>query len=249
MAIDRAQLLEREREARMVAEAACRAKDAFFATVSDALHEPLPSILAGARELQERGADRERRSRALDVIERGLLTEMVLVDSLLDLAHLAAHELRMGQKPVDLSRLVRTCVNDQRKTARGRGVRLTASPRIEARVAGDVEPLRHAISDLVANAIQFTPRGGHVRVELETRDGTGVLRVRDGGPGIPDEELERVFEAFRMGSELGGGSRLGIHLAIAKYVADHHHGAIHFDREREAPGTTVTLELPLEQPT
>jgi K+-sensing histidine kinase KdpD len=246
MAIDRAQLLDRERQARIAAEAACRAKDAFLATVSDALHEPIPSILAAARELQRRPADHERRSDALDAIERGLLTEAVLVDSLLDLAHLAAHELRMAQKPVDLSRLVRNCVNNQREAARGRGVRLTGPAAIEAMVAGDAEPLCHAISDLVANAIQFTPRGGRVRVELETRKGTGVVRVRDGGPGIPAEELERVFEAFRMGSELGGGSRLGIHLAVAKYVADHHHGAIHFDREREAPGTTVTLELPLE---
>jgi signal transduction histidine kinase len=150
---------------------------------------------------------------------------------------------------VDLSRLVRTCVDDQREAARGRGVRVTASSRAEAVVTGDVEPLRHAISDLVANAIQFTPRGGHVRVELETRDGTGVVNVRDGGTGIPSEELERVCEAFRMGSELGGGSRLGIHLALAKYVADQHHGAIHFDRDGEAAGTTVSLELPLAHST
>jgi K+-sensing histidine kinase KdpD len=249
MALDRAQLLEREREARIAAQAASRAKDTFLVTVSDALHEPLPSILAGARELQDRAADQERLSGALDAIERGLLTETRLVDSLLDLAHLASHEFRMGQKPVDLSRLVRICVDDQREAARGRGVRLITSRLDAAMVAGDVEPLRHAVCDLVANAIQFTPRGGQVRVQLEAHDGTGIVRVRDGGTGIPTEDLERVFEAFRLGSDLGGGSRLGIHMAIAKHVADHHHGAIHCDREGEKAGTTVSLELPLAQST
>jgi signal transduction histidine kinase len=244
MAMDRAHLLEREKQARIAAQAAGRDKDAFLVTVSGALRAPLPAILHGASVFREPGVDCSRHGADLDAIERGVRSARHLVDSLIDLAQIAAHELRMKTERVDLARLVRLCTDDLREDAHAKGVHLVAAPRAQASVVGDVARLRQAISDLVANAIQFTPPGGHVHVEMESSDDRVLVRVKDDGIGIPAQELSHVFDAFHGSGATRGAERLGIGLAIAKYVADEHRGSIHVESPGEGRGTTGTLELP-----
>jgi signal transduction histidine kinase len=248
-AIDRAQVLERERSARIAAQAAVRAKDEFLVAVSESLNAPMPSILKGTEALRNRNHSHKglgfRHGDGLDMIECGVHSASQLVESLIDLSRIVAHELRTDMKPVDLGRLVRSCTDDLRENAATRGVALAAQLNAGATVSGDVDRLRQAIHHLVANAIHFTPPGGHVRVEVDAGNRTAVVRVNDDGKGIPREELSHVFEAFRRGEELGGGKGLGIHLAIAKHVADAHQGAIRLDSEGQGRGTTATLELPL----
>jgi K+-sensing histidine kinase KdpD len=243
-AMDRAHLLELEKQSRISAQTAGRDKDAFLVTVAGALRAPLPAILHGARVLREPGVDCSRHGAELDAIERSVRTALHLVESLLDLARIAAHELRMKTERVDLARLVRRCTDDLREGARAKGIHLVVAPRVQAGVVGDVGRLRQAISDLLENAIQFTPPGGHVRVEMESRDDRVLVRVKDDGVGIPAQELSHVFDAFHRSEAPGGAERLGIGLAIAKYVVDEHRGSIHVESPGEGRGTTGTLELP-----
>jgi K+-sensing histidine kinase KdpD len=245
MAMDRAQLLEREKKARLRAQTAIRAKDAFFVAVSDALRAPLPAIRQGVQGLRTDLADRACRSAEVDVIARCVKTALRLVDSLIDLAHVAAHELALEMKPVDLGRLVRSCTDELRENARAAGVRLTTSLGADPRVIGDLARLQQAIGDLLANALRSTPPGGHVRVETESREGMAIVRVKDDGRGIPAGDLPYVFDAFRSSEGLDAGSLIGVQMAIAKYVADRHNGSIHLDSAGEGRGTTTTLELPV----
>jgi signal transduction histidine kinase len=246
-AMDRAQVLERERSARIAAQAAVRAKDEFLVAVSDSLNAPLPSILKGTKALRDRSHKRGgfHHGDGLDMIESGVHLASQLVESLIDLSRIVAHELRTDMKPVDLGRLVRSCTDELRESAATRGVDLAAQVNVGATVSGDIDRLRQAIHHLVANAIHFTQPGGHVRVEMDAGNRTAVVRVNDDGKGIPKEELSHVFDAFGRGEQLGGGKGLGIHLAIAKHVADAHRGAIRLDSEGQGRGTTATLELPL----
>jgi signal transduction histidine kinase len=246
MALDRTLLFETEQRARIEAQRANRAKDDFLTSVSEALRAPLTSIRAGVQLLGGRTGSRARCAEGLDMISGGLRAESRLVDGLIDLSHIVARELRMERKPVDLARLVRSCMDELRARARDKGVDLAARSRARATVLGDRDRLRQVICQLVTNAIRFTPRGGHVLVEMETGDRRAIVRVKDDGKGISPGELPHVFEAFRDPERATmDHDGLGISLAIAKYVADEHDGALRIESPGEGRGATGTLELPL----
>jgi signal transduction histidine kinase len=118
-----------------------------------------------------------------------------------------------------------------------------------ARVLGDPEELRTAVSNLLDNAVKYSPNGVHISVELEAPDEKRiVLRVRDSGVGIPKQELKRIFKRFyrvtqRSLSQVKG---TGLGLFIVRSIARKHGGRVFAQSEGAGKGTTVTLELPRE---
>jgi signal transduction histidine kinase len=246
MAIERTILFENERRTRIEAQTASRAKDEFLATVSHALQAPLSTITEGARELGEDRRNRTRRSEALDRMASGVQAESRIVDGLLALSHIAAQELRVERRPLDLVRVVRSCTDALRQRAATGGVELKARLRGRVNVIGDVDQLGQVVGQLIGNALQFTRRGGHVNVDVEAVDHRARLRVSDDGQGIAPDVLPHVFEPFRRAERRADGGGLGIGLAIAQYVAHQHGGAIKIDSAGDGRGTTSTLELPLE---
>jgi signal transduction histidine kinase len=118
-----------------------------------------------------------------------------------------------------------------------------------ALVLGDPEELRTAVSNLLDNAVKYSPNGVHISVELEARDEKRVvLRVRDAGVGIPEHELKRIFKRFyrvtqRSLSQVKG---TGLGLFIVRSIARKHGGRVFAQSEGAGKGTTVTLELPRE---
>jgi two-component system sensor histidine kinase CpxA len=109
---------------------------------------------------------------------------------------------------------------------------------------GDAELLRRAIENVVRNAIRYAPHGSRIEVELSRRGPYAVVRVRDFGPGVPQESIERIFDPFyRVDSDrnrASGGTGLG--LAIARRAVQLHGGSIR--AENAYPGLRVNIELP-----
>jgi signal transduction histidine kinase len=118
-----------------------------------------------------------------------------------------------------------------------------------ALILGDPEELRTAVSNLLDNAVKYSPNGVHVSVELEARNEKHVvLRVRDAGVGIPEQELKRIFKRFyrvtqRSLSQVKG---TGLGLFIVRSIARKHGGRVFAQSDGAGKGTTVTLELPRE---
>jgi two-component system sensor histidine kinase CpxA len=146
---------------------------------------------------------------------------------------------------VRLDRLLEELVADSSLEAQAHGsaVRLgTAQP---ATVQGDAELLRRAIENVIRNAIRHAPEATAVEASLEAAHGRAVLRIRDSGPGVPEEALPRIFDAFyRVETDrdrASGGAGLG--LSIARRAVELHKGAI---RARNAqPGLLVEIDLPV----
>jgi signal transduction histidine kinase len=112
----------------------------------------------------------------------------------------------------------------------------------------DTERILQLLSNLVGNALKFTPRGGEVIVELASTDSEAVLEVRDSGPGIPEGELPHVFDRFFRGTNVGDAraSGSGLGLAIARSIVEMHGGTI-VVTSAVGSGATFTITLPRER--
>jgi signal transduction histidine kinase len=108
-------------------------------------------------------------------------------------------------------------------------------------ILGDATKITWAVSNLVANALRYTPDGGRVGIALTADDGTVRVAVSDTGPGIPPERRERIFERFVQDGPEGGAAGLG--LAIVRDIVQAHGGRIHLESE-VGRGSRFTLELP-----
>jgi signal transduction histidine kinase/CheY-like chemotaxis protein len=251
LAVERARLFETERRARLDAEEASRAKTEFLGIVSHELRTPLTSIVGWAHSLKKRRPeDRQFYEHGLDVIERSALAQARLVDDILDMSRIMANKLRIEVKPIDLGPIVRSCVDELQVVASARGVDLEMAAPVVANALADADRLRQVVYGVVWNAIKFTPAGGHVRVDMENRDLSAFIRVRDDGRGIAGGALRRVFEAFRRGdgTTMHREGGLGLGLAIAEYIVQEHHGSIHVESPGIGRGTTVTVQIPLAEP-
>src|SRR5205814_3140858 len=183
---------------------------------------------------------REVLSSARDEAERMSVT----VENLLMLARLDEGGDAMTLTDVDLAASARGAVAAMRSLAEARSVRLsTTGP--TAIVRADDERIARVLSNLLANAIAYSPAGGEVQVTSWRRDGEAGVSVRDQGPGIPATMLSTIFDRFvRTGgaraSETGGS---GLGLAIAKEIVEAHGGRIWAD-SREGAGATLSFAVP-----
>ena len=192
--------------------------------VADAAHElrtPLTALQLQTQ-LVERAAGETERGAALDELKRGLQRTGHTVQQLLTLARLEPGAVSMPSVRVELATLAREAVVEQTRVAEARDIDLgLAEVDSRAVVMGDAEALRILLSNLLANALRYTPRGGRVDVSCRMRDGQPVLEIADTGPGIPEAEHERVFDRFyRRPGEQESGSGLG--LAIVRAIAERH---------------------------
>jgi signal transduction histidine kinase len=136
-------------------------------------------------------------------------------------------------------------VDDCAIEASARGCQLHYQSGDAVTVEGDAELLRRAMENVIRNAIRYSPPGTGVEISLARRNGTAVVDVRDHGPGVPEETLPRLFDAFyRVEKSRDTTSRgIGLGLSIARRAIELHKGAI---RARNAqPGLEVEMELPI----
>jgi PAS domain S-box-containing protein len=248
---ERDELLEREQIALVEARAATRAKDEFLAMVSHELRTPLQAMLGWTKMLKSRAAGSALLQKGLATIERNVMVQAELVEDLLDVSRIVAGRLRIERARVDLAKVVDAALDAPRVAAGAKSIRLDAAidPGTGA-VLGDPQRLQQIVSNLVSNAVKFTPDGGHVRVLLSREGTTARIVVEDDGRGISPELLPHVFERFRQAED--GTTRrqggLGLGLSIVHHLVREHAGSIRAESPGEGRGAKFIVTLPLLTP-
>lgn len=242
---DRIALLEAE-SARETAEAANRAKDEFLAVVSHELRSPLAAASSWIEVLEAANVSPAERERAIETISRNLRLQTRLIGDLLDLSRIATGKLTIVPVAMDVGAVVDGVLHDHRHTAHANGIalRFEAEPACVARV--DRTRFEQLLSNLLSNAIRFTPAGGSIDVALAARDGMLELSVRDTGQGIAPDLLPHVFDRFWQSQDPTrrehAGLRLG--LAIAKHLVEQHGGTIEVASDGVGRGAEFRIRLP-----
>jgi signal transduction histidine kinase len=241
---ERQALVQREQDALRAAD---RAKDEFIAMLSHELRNPLAALTSAAQVLETSGPGDEMAPKAAEIIARQTRHMTNLVGDLLDINALIMGKATLRRAPIDLVETVTSLVDTWKMTGRlaDRAVTLDASP---AWVDADRSRIEQVASNLLDNAVKFTPAGGKINVGVR-RDGEAVvLMVADSGEGISAAAIEHVFDLFVQGDREREPARtrggLGIGLALVKRIVELHGGTVSAASAGAGRGATFTVRLP-----
>jgi CheY-like chemotaxis protein/two-component sensor histidine kinase len=226
-----------------------RLKTDFVSTVSHELRTPLTAI-RGALGLVLAGTTGPVASKTRDLLQIGLQnTERLirLINDILDVERIEGGHLVVHREPCELADILRTTVESLRTVAMEAEVSLALEGERSAVVTGDPDRLVQVFTNLISNAVRFSPRGESVTVSIRTTPTSVVVFVSDHGPGIPLEFRRRIFGKFQQADPAGSAGGAGLGLAIVQAIVERHGGSIRFE---SAPGhgTTFITELPYTAP-
>jgi signal transduction histidine kinase len=241
--------LVREMEERRDAERKSHAKDEFLAMLGHELRNPLSAISSASSLIGLPGANGDTVARAKQIIQRQSQHLSRIVDDLLDLSRAMSGKILLARKPIDLSNLVSGCLETFRATGRTAGYRFSVDL-APGWVDGDPTRLEQITSNLLDNALKYTPPGGSIDIGLAQSEHEVVLTVRDSGVGIPAELLPHVFDVFVQGAisidRSQGG--LGIGLSLVRRLVELHGGSVSAASEGSGNGSTFMIRLPRAEP-
>lgn len=221
-----------------------RAKDQFIAMLSHELRAPMAVILGWAGILRGEH-DPELTETAAAAIESSARAQARLIEDLLDMSRLTLGKMHLEVEPVDVAAVATQAMETIRPQAKEKDVDLKlAIPRQPCTVFGDALRLNQICWNLLANAVKFTPQGGHVELSVACTDHKVRVMVSDDGDGIEKEIQPFVFEPLRQArsAEKGG---LGLGLAIVKQLVTMHRGSVDVQSDGAGKGSRFTVELPL----
>lgn len=219
-------------------------RDEVLSFVSHDLKNPLSVIVNAADLLRERAEDPRRIRRYADMITRATTRMNRLIGDLLAAAQMEKGRFWITPTLCDPARLVKESLELFEPIAHGHGVHLHAVvPDTLPPVRADVRRVLQAIENLLGNALKFTPAGGHVTLHAEPGDGEVRFAVSDSGPGIPEEDMEHLFDRFWQADGVRQGGQ-GLGLTITRGIVEAHGGRISAE---SAPGhgTTFRFTLPV----
>lgn len=217
----------------------------FVANVSHELRTPLTSIKGYAETLAD-GAldDKEAAARFVSIISLNADRLNLLLDDLLDLSRLESEQFRIEKKQCDLRRLIESSMASVRTTAESKRVALQLEMEGKHSVLCDAQHMENALTNLLDNAVKYTPEGGRVDVGMRFEEERVWISVSDTGIGIPSADLDRIFERFyrvdKGRSRAMGGTGLG--LAIVRHVVEAHGERVLVESE-VGQGTTFSISL------
>jgi two-component system, chemotaxis family, CheB/CheR fusion protein len=242
----RATLLAREQAARQEAESANRTKDEFLAMLGHELRNPLGAISNAVHVLERRGQPGDAAAAARAIIARQTAHLARLMDDLLDIGRVMSGKILLDRKPINLREVAERAVGTLREGDRLE--RHTVSIEgVPAWIDADATRIEQIVTNLLTNALKYTPPGGSIKLHVARKARTAVLRVEDNGLGIRTDLLPRIFDLFVQGNPrpdpIQGG--LGIGLTLVKRIAELHGGSVEAHSDGPETGTAVTVRFPV----
>ncbi|MFZ5655847.1 MAG: ATP-binding protein [Pseudomonadota bacterium] len=222
-----------------------RRKDEFLATLAHELRNPLAPIRTGLAVLSS-CADAVTSARVHGIMERQLAQMVRLIDDLLDLSRVTRGAIELRRERVGFDAIVSSALETSRPALDAAGVAVHVHPPA-APLWFDADPTRlsQLLTNLLANAAKFTPRGGRVDIRADATPDGARIEVADTGIGIEPARLSQVFEMFVRGPDSGAQGGLGIGLTLARRLAELHGGSLHAESDGPGTGSRFVLQLPL----
>jgi PAS domain S-box-containing protein len=226
-------------------------KSEFIAVLSHELRNPLAAIKSGLHVLEHGAPGSEAVTSSRTIIDRQVDQLVRLVDDLLDVTRITQHRIQLQRKRLDVNELVRATVEDNRAPLERCGVQVQAGlATAPIYVNADSVRLAQVLTNLLTNAVKFTPAGGTATVSVWSDPaGEAVLRVADNGSGIEPALLPRLFEPFmqadRTLARSGGG--LGLGLVLVKGLVELHGGTVSANSAGIGQGAEFVVRLPLDR--
>ena len=224
----------------------------FVANVSHELRTPLTNVRSYAETLRDSGGDipQEMENSFLDIIINETDRMTHIVQDLLTLSRLDSGNTELVLSRFPFAEAIETVARANALEAKRHGHELTCGPLEDLPlIVGDRSRLEQVMTNILGNAIKYTPDGGHIRISAGSTDSEVWMEVCDDGIGIPEKDQDRIFaRCYRVDkarSRESGGTGLG--LSIAKEIVQRHHGNIAL-APHQGPGTTVRLTLPIGGP-
>jgi signal transduction histidine kinase/CheY-like chemotaxis protein len=226
-----------------------RAKDEFVAMLSHELRNPLGALAAAAQVLRKVGPREGAAGDAGEVVSRQVEHMTRMVEDLLDVSRVTRGKVSLARQPFDFAELIDDTIAEMRVAGRlaGHEVRLDLVP---VWVRADEARAAQIVSNLVGNAVKYTPLGGQVVVSVRRDRDNAVLRVRDSGIGMSPELAARVFDLFVQGEQQldRGPGGLGIGLTLVKHLAELQGGKAFAASAGPGQGSIFTVTLPATEP-
>ena len=211
--------------------------------VSHDLRTPLTRLRGTAEMALASPPDLDRYREALaDCVEESDRV-LVMLNTLMDISEAESGTMQLQREPVALGDVVSRAVDLYRDVADAKGVALAAETPQAVTVVADRTRLEQVAANLIDNAVKYTPAGGRVDVEVGGANGAAIMRVRDTGPGIPADELPRIFERLFRGDRSRAERGLGLGLSLVRAIVEAHGGTVSVDSE-PGMGSVFTVSLP-----
>ena len=225
-------------------------KSDFISLVSHELRTPLTSIIGFVSFILDgkAGAINDRQRNSLARVQRQSKRLAALINDLLDISRIESGRIQMEQEPVSLLEIVTQRIEEIRPQADEKSIQLDlTAPESVPEIRGDEARLGQVFTNLIGNAIKFTPNKGEVNVKLKVDGNLLHVEIIDTGPGIPAEERQKVFDKFYQLSDIStrqqGGTGLG--LPITKSIVEAHGGKLWIDDGNQGKGSNFQFVLPL----
>lgn len=218
----------------------------YVQTLTHEVKSPL-SAIRGAAELLQEPMEEAQRQRFLTNIQRETQRIQEMVDRMMELTALETRRVLDTVQPVALLPLLEELAHASHGVATQRGCRITVSASEDVKVEADPFLLRRAVSNLLDNALDFSPEGGRIELGLQVQGRWAQITVRDQGPGIPDYAQDKVFEKFySLARPHSKKKSTGLGLSFVKEIASLHRGKVELNNrpEQEGTGASAVLWLP-----